>query len=297
MYIGMRQKRRFAIFMGFLFFISAIVSVSFLLQREVSEEFLKLSEPRNVVLSNVFEDSVTVTWVTDTKINGSLVVYDSDEERIGEFEDERNIGRSYTHYIEITGLSSGNSYEFEIALFDGKKYEFSTREVLADSFAPNVLEGSIDFEDVLVFLLVDDLVPNYPLSSFVVDGQWSFDVSDVTFSGNREAFDFRSDTPLKLLFYSKDGVKVIQGNRNVLFTRDGEFDGVVKLDGSENVFSYIPDFARFRGDFVEIQDIATDIENESVSEEILGVEEEELNREGQGSLQRLENLSDYGFYE
>ena len=295
MYIGIRQKRRFMFFLGFLFLITAIVSVSFLVQREISEEFLRLSEPRNVVLSNVFEDSVTVTWITDVKVNGSLVVYDSNGERMDEFEDVRNIGRSYTHYVEIVDLDPGTSYEFEI-VFDEKRYEFSTREVLAGSLAPHVLEGNLDSKDVLVFLVADDLNPNYPLSSPIIDGRWSFDVSELASAVGGERVEFRGDSPLRLLFYSDDGVKVIQGNRNVLFTRDGEFDGVVKLDGSEDIFSYIPDFARFKGDFVQMEDIARDIETEGVSEEILGVQENMDLKEG-GSLQRLENLSDYGFYE
>lgn len=295
MYIGVRQKRKFLIFATFLVLISAIGFVFFWLKKEVSEEFLQLSKPRNVVLSNVTQDSVTVTWVTDIKVEGSLIVHGSNGERIGEFSDVRNMRRSYTHYVEITDLKPSTSYKFKINLFDEKSYEFSTREVLANRPVPNILKGVFDIEDVLVFLLVDDLRPNYPLSSSVVDGQWSFNVSDITLPGGREVFDFRSDTPLKLLFYSEDGVKVIQGNRNVLFSKEGKFDGVVNLDGSEDIFSHIPDFAKFRGDF------AADIESDSASEEILGVEEEEEvleeDRGSGGSLQRLESLSDYGLYE
>ena len=308
MYISARQKKKFVVFAIFLIFACVLAFVVFWLNREATEEFRRLSQPKGVVLSNVGEDGVAISWVTEVKTEGSLVVYDVSGEAIEEFKDVRNIGRSNTHYVEISGLKPNSTYEFEILSSEGDKRSFSTRSVLPENPIPNVLSGYVDATDVLVFLLTDDLSQNYPLSSSVVNGQWSFDLSEITPASGEGIFDLRGDTPLKLLFYSNDGVKVIQGNRNALFARDGQFNGTVKLDGSENIFLHVPDFAKFKGDFVEVESVASDVEREGVSEDILGVEEkeeveeteelevvEEIEQEKESSIQRMESVSDYGF--
>ena len=301
MYISARQKRKIVVFtMSLLVF---LILGSFLIWK--NWEVLK---PENVVLSNVGENSVTVTWTTDTRSNGAVIVY-SGSEKIGEFKDTRNKGRGYKHYVEVSNLQPKTSYEFEIVSSDGERYEFSTRDILSEKPIPNVVRGEADVAHMLAFLLVDDLSSNYPLSTYTSsNGEWSFDLSEITPASGKGLFDLRGDTPLKLLFYSTDGVKVIQGNRNALFARNGEFNGTVKLDGSENVFLHIPDFAKFKEDFVEVENIATDIEGEDISEDILGVEEmeqvdeneelevvEEVEQVKESSIQRMESISDYGF--
>jgi hypothetical protein len=296
MYIGAKQKRQFLIFTVGFFVLIFVVSLLVILNNRGN------FAPRDVVLSNVREDGVTVTWITDIKARGSLILYENGE-RVGKFKDSRNFGGSYTHYVEITDLKPNTLYEFEIVSAEEEKFEFSTREVLSEIPTPNILRGTLDTSDTLVFLLVDDLTLTYPLSTYVEDSnEWSFNLANLTLVSGRGIFDFRSDTPLKLLFYNNDGVKVIQGNRNALFDRGGVFNNSVELDSSENIFSYIPDFAKFKGIPVEMENIANETENDVVPDDVLGVEdEEEVEKEerkieNDGNLQRLESPSDYGLY-
>ena len=312
MYITVRQKKKISLF---LFGMVVILLVSFLF---VWRTFFDL-EPRDVVLSNVGEDGVTVTWVTDMKVNGSLILY-QDGEKIRTYRDSRGVGRSHTHHVDIDGLNPDTSYEFEITPVGVLKsgvnmtYEFKTSKVIAERPIPDILTGFVesDSSDVLALLLVDDVDKGFPLSTHVSpNGQWSFNLS--VLSLDRSAFlDIRNDTPLKLLFYNNDGVKVLQGNKNVLFSRDGELKETVRLDGSEDVFSHIPNFARFRDSVTDFENIAIEPERDDETRHVLGVEEEidveevfdekeeekeqvveEIEKED--FLRRLDDLSDYGF--
>ncbi len=302
MYISTRQKKRFTVFAVLLLIFLFIFLFVLLGYREGLQ-------PKSVVLSNVRENGVVVTWVTYTKSNGSLILYE-DGERIGEFKDARSIGKRYTNYVEITNLKPSTLYEFEITPYGNDIFEFSTSDVYSEIFSPNILKGRVDAEDAIAFLLVDDLSLTYPLSTYVTaGGEWFFDLSKlITISGD---FTFRNDTPLKLLFYSDDGVKVIQGNRNLLFNKDGEFQSAVELDGVENIFSYVPGFAKFEDGALETVNIVADVDRVEPFEEIMGVETEEEKSdeenmeeeevesendevEGWGRLNEFERLTDYG---
>ncbi len=299
MYIGARQKRKF-----FVFFVTLILFVFigvgiFWVNKEMSEEFLELSEPRNVVLSNVGEDEVSVTWTTEVRTEGFLVLY-KDGEKVNEFNDSRGSGKRHTHYVDLSDLSPNTNYDFEIFSSgkrwlnsDGDLYSFVTSPLLSDIKAPRVVEGFIEVEDALVLLMVDDLNDRYPLSAFVSNGNWSVDLSKFSDSGD---FEFRNDTPLRVLFYSNEGSDIVRGNKNVLF-ENGEFLEDVELSKDENVFLSIPDMAKFRDEIVIIEEEEVEeVSEESEDDEVLGVDDQEEVEDVGERLEVSEDLTDYGLY-
>lgn len=311
MYIGARQKKKFLVFFAALVIFLIIGLGIFWVNEEMSEEFLELSEPKNVVLSNVGEDGVSVSWTTEVRTEGYLILY-KDGEKIGEFNDPRDGGRRYTHYVDVADLSPNTAYEFEIFSSEkrwlnsgGELYRFATNSLQSEVKASKLVEGLVDGDDVLVFLMVDDLTSQYPLSTYVSDGKWSVDLSKFS---HLDDFELRNDTPLKILFHSYEGTDVFRGNKNVLF-EDGEFLENVEFGKDENIFLLIPDVAKFReertvveeeAEVVEVEEVE-EIQAEEVEEEVLGAEDEESveieETEDVGvKLEVSDNLEDYGLY-
>lgn len=308
MYIGARQKKKIfislcvlAVFVAIFFFVNWF-------NGEITEEFLELSKPQNVVLSNVSEDSVVVSWVTEVKTEGFVVLYENDE-KVKEFVDSRGLGKSHTHYIRITELKPNTNYEFEIFSAEekrlneqGERFKFVTKDVVADLPSPNILKGILGVKDVLIFVLLDDLSLNYPASTYVSkNGEWSVDLSQIVSIVGNEELEIRPDAPLKILFFSNDGSKIIRGNKNTLFDKDGNLiESDFELTGSENVFLHIADIARFKEDPVFVEPIEPEeiIEDEDVmGVEIVKEEVEEYHDDTLWEqLEIKEKLFDYGLY-
>lgn len=304
MYISLRQKRKIVTSFVFLLFLAVFV---FLLVRDYSVGL----EPQGVVLSNVRENGVTVSWVTYSRVNSSLVLYQNGE-RIGEFRDSRGSGKSYTHYVDISNLSPGVSYEFEIIsagrkiLNNQERFAFSTSNVSSEISPSRILRGTVDSNEALVFLVIDDLTATYPVSTYVTgSGEWYLDIAKLGSADINSDFSFRPDTPLKLLFYSNDGVRVIQGNSNILFDEGGVFKEEIKLDRVDNIFSYIPEYARFKDAYIPLRHMTRESEViQESTENILGVVDEEdedvFDEDDQserrvGTMEKMEHTSDYGF--
>ena len=276
MYIGLREKKRFAIF-SILGFIALILVVLFLYSNRKES-----SEPENVILSNVWENSVTVTWTTKIRTKGYLSLY-KDSEKIGDFQDARGLGKSYTHYIDLSGLEPNTEYEFVISSAgverlnqDGERFEFSTRELLLQDRTPNIVNGTVQGRDTLVFVMLDDFSLNYPLSTYVREqGEWSIDLSKFLPVGNSGDFVFRGDAAIKVLFYGSKGGEVFRGNKNVLFDDQGNFKKEsLEITGLESIFPFISDVAKFKGiavvpereEIVEDDVLGIEIESESLEE-------------------------------
>ncbi len=301
MYIGARQKKKlFVFFVTLIIFVFIGVGVFW-----VNNEMAELSEPKNVVLSNVGEESVSVTWTTEVQTEGFLVLY-KDGEKVKEFNDSRGSGKRHTHYVDIAGLSPNTSYDFEIFSSgerwlnsDGELYSFVTSPLASNLKAPKIVEGFVEVEDVLVFLMVDDLVPHYPLSTFINNGIWSFDLSKLSHPDSPD-FELRNDTPLKILFYSNEGPAVIRGNKNILF-EEGEFLQKVEFSEGENIFLLIPDLAKFKEEIIVEEEEFVEVEEvPEPDEEVLGVDDNEEDQEKvedvREKLEVSENLTDYGLY-
>jgi hypothetical protein len=286
MYIGLRQRRKIVTFSVILLSVFFAFLVYFFFIRDRSSSSLFDITPKNVILSNVWEDSVTVTWTTQWKTPGRLYLYKGSE-KVGEYEDARGTKRRNTHYVNINGLEPGSIYEFEIVYSekrslnsDGSKFQFTTRPVLSDIPASVNANGSVNESGALIFIILDDLKESYPVAAYVTEaGNWSVDLSKIW-----SAYNVRDDSALKVIFYTNKGSQVFRGNKNVLFDSENNFvqEGFV-FDWAENPFLNIPDVAKFLGAPVVIENEKLLVEEEKVVEQnidesVLGIESREENR-------------------
>ncbi len=311
MYIGIRQKKKILMFSVVFVFLLVLLSGAIFSGKGISEDFLRASEPSNLVLSNFAEDSVTVTWTTQVKAEGYLILHKNGEQ-VGVFKDSRNLSKGYTHFVNITNLEQGTTYEFEIFSAgerrlnaENEMFEFKTKEVQENIVIPNIVTGFFgDQEDLLVFIILDDMSLHYPVSSSVAgEGVWSVDLSKLApFESLRE------DMSLRVMFYGEDGANIFRGNKNVLFDNEGKFAFTpFELDPEENPFVYISDLAKFKGIIVEnktneIEEELEEVEVEEVEEEVLGVVEEDVEIENNGGvkwekLDKEQIILDYGINE
>ncbi len=296
MYIGAKQKKKFLYFLIFLVLAILAGAGVFLLNWNVSES----SKPKDVLLSNVWEGSVTVTWITEVKAEGLLTVYEKGEE-VGDFKDARGAGKYHSHYVDIVGLKPNTIYEFEIYSAgekrlneNGERFEFATRSVVPNLPTSNVVNGVVEGKDVLIFVLLDDLNSNYPLSTYSLnDGPWSLDLSKLLPTDSEEDFVLRADDSLKLLFFSEKGTEVVRGHKRLLFDEENFFvESPLSLKKQENIFLEISEIAKFKKDAIILDEpvVKEEVEIEEIQEPEEPEEEEEIEEEegiGWGALEDL----------
>ncbi len=272
MYIGVKQQKKFLVFFVILVVFLILLFLTFWSYGNTKGSF----EPQDVVLGNLWEDSVSVSWFTDVKVDGFVFLYENGT-RAGKFEGASG-GKNFVHHVTISELKPNTIYEFEIysggekfLRDDGSRYIFSTLPLFSNQPVPNIVNGFVDGENVLVYVLLDDLSVNVPVSAFVgSSGQWSVDLSKIYRLERDESFEIGAETPLKILFYSNGGVKMIKGFKGALF----EEQAVVNLDGHEkNIFSHIPNAAKFT-EVLLFEEEEVIVKEEEVEEEVMGVEDE-----------------------
>jgi uncharacterized protein YxeA len=147
----MKKEKRIPTIVAFLILILGIVGGVFLI-RNASSWFIGANPeitPKEVKITNITENSFTVSWVTDSQTLG-FVKYGTDKEIPFTAQDDRdqlsgNQGNFFTHHVTLKGLTPSTNYFFKInsggKLFDnnGQLYEVKT--------APS-LQGSVRESDV-----------------------------------------------------------------------------------------------------------------------------------------------------
>ena len=308
MYVGLRQRRKIVTFLVVLFSLVLAFLVYFFYIQKDSADNLFDNTPSNVILSNVWENSVTVTWTTRLKTQGDLYLYKGGE-KVGEYKDSRGEKKRNTHYVNVNGLEPGTIYEFEIVSSgkkdrnsNGSKFQFTTRPVLDNIPTSVFANGVVNEFEVLVFIVLDDLKESYPVSAYITEGgNWSADLSRIW-----SAYNVRDDSALKVIFYTNKGSQAFRGNKNVLFDSENNFvQEEFVFDETENAFLNIPDVAKFLGAPVVIESEEVVVEKEEVVEQdvdesVLGIESrEESRRVNNGSFQwstldKNNDIVDYG---
>lgn len=142
--------------------------------------------PQSVQITNITDNSFTVSWITAKKVSGLVKLMDSGGERI--FPDIRDktgqLGLFTTHYIEVVGLSPNQKYRFVI-ISDGKEflakdnrpYQTRTARLFAGKVPrANLASGRVETVDgqpaagAIVYFKVEGVSP---LSSLVTSqGNW-----------------------------------------------------------------------------------------------------------------------------
>ena len=207
--------------------------------------------PQQVVISNVTNVSITLSWFTQKEVEGYVIpVLDGVEK--APVVDKRGSGKRFNHYVELKSLEPDTEYSF-ILLSDGERYESGssgvykakTLNVSTDTQAPvevhGFLEGS-SVEDSIVYIMFANKSA-YPVSTVVSSsGSWILyfytkNIEDQT------VVKVTDDTQL-VLMGRKDLTSgaVLEGTFSAMFDSNGKLNQAFtfELGDAQNLISYFP---------------------------------------------------------
>jgi hypothetical protein len=250
------------------------------------------ASPRDVVVTNLTTNSLTVTWFTDVAADGYVVPILNGNEQ-SPVRDKRGSGRRTSHYVELKSLEPNTSYSFVI-FSGGKKYtndggtnyEFTTAPVGADTPIPNPVHGSItgiSGDDVIVYLFPKNRSA-YPVSTTIPSGgNWIADLSSLRKVSDKSILKITDDTELVITAKNTSGKgAVLEGIYSALFDSNGKLNQTLTLqiENSEDLISYFPDESKLgssSGETPTTPDIPTTPTTPSIPDD---EEEEENENEG-----------------
>ena len=249
------QKRQLTLVLVLLFGIPATV---FLVYKGIQYIASADSDatPKNVFISNITTSSLTVSWVTEKKVDGYVVPIQNGTE-LESVADYRGEGKRVTHYVELGSLEPSTEYSF-IILSDGKKYKNDTKEFqfttppVSESLPEaNPIYGSVtgvQYDDAVVYILFADKSA-YPVSSPVPSsGNWTGDLSTFKKISDKSLLETTDDTQLVVIGLSGLDVGGVQeGKYTELFDKEkgGKlFENIVMEKIEEGkLLEYFPDIA------------------------------------------------------
>lgn len=160
---------------------------------------LKLIEPsgppQNVLISNVTDHQVTITWTTQKPTKGALLVSDNGKfpilpifTKVFKDDGEKLLGKMNfypTHKVTIDNLEPNKSYQFRIYQGWKKKYQgnFTTGPALSSINTPNPVYGRVISQDkkpVIGALVYFSASGSSLLSTLTNnEGRWSMDLANL----------------------------------------------------------------------------------------------------------------------
>ncbi len=192
----MKKTKRLPTILGIFILLAGATAGVFLI-RQGTNQFLRASQettPRQVKITNVTDNAFTVSWITDTAING-FIKYDISKELTLVAQDDRNeisgeTNSFSTHHVTIKGLKPKTTYFFKIfsdkkALdSDDQEYQATTASIIQDPLPENdVAYGTIvqadgsPAEGVVVYLSLANAVPQSTLTK--ASGSWLIPLSSI----------------------------------------------------------------------------------------------------------------------
>lgn len=150
------QHLRIPTIIGLGILLVGLVGAIFLVQQQqqlASRASQAAPVPRDVAISNITDQSFTVSWVTDSAASGFVALErEGTVQRVLDDRDKRSatLQTSTTHYVTIENLISSTTYRFRIGegidtIFDqqGQPYEVKTGTTLSDPPSPDSAQGLI----------------------------------------------------------------------------------------------------------------------------------------------------------
>ena len=207
--------------------------------------------PEQVVISNVTNVSIVLSWYTQKEVEGYVIpVLDGVEK--APVADKRGAGKRLSHYVELRSLEPDTEYSF-ILMSDDQKYESGTTgaykaktlNVAKETPSPvevhGFLEGS-SIEDSIVYILFENKSA-YPVST-VVSSSGSWMVYLYTNNIDDESIvKVTADTKL-VLMGRKDLANgaVLEGTFSALFDSNRKLNQAYtfELGDTQNLISYFP---------------------------------------------------------
>lgn len=166
--------------------------------------------PKQIKVTNISDNSFTVSWVTDKKSVG-FVSYGESEKFGGVAADDRDNGAQktrFTHHVTVKNLDPEKVYFFKINS-EGKAYQQKTASTTSD--APPLAKpifGSILNEDgkapkeAIVFVTP---AGGTPLSTFTRDGKWLITLNNARLEDLSAYISLNKDDRVQIFVQSPEG--------------------------------------------------------------------------------------------
>lgn len=184
----MNNKIKLPTILGVLILVSGIIAGVWLIN---SRQEFKLSAniealPKNVRVSNITDNSVTVTWTTDIESNG-FVKWGTDNNSLSKVSLEDSPTKSYVHSSNILGINSGSTIYFKINSnstdYDNGGLPWQTKSLSTKQSADtsNIASGTVLLQDgkspalAIVYLSINGVILSGTTSS---EGNYVIPVSN-----------------------------------------------------------------------------------------------------------------------
>lgn len=212
--------------------------------------------PKDVVVTNLTTNSLTVTWFTEVSADGYVVPVLNGVEQ-SPVRDRRGSGKRTSHYVELKSLEPNTKYSFVIVSGsnkysndNGQNYEFTTAPVGIDTPIPNPVHGSvqgISGDDVVIYISVKNKGA-YPVSTTIPSGgNWIVDLSSFRKISDKSMLKITDDTELVLMAKNTASRgSVLEGSYSALFDSNGKLNQTLSLEIVEvpDLISFLPDEAK-----------------------------------------------------
>ncbi len=209
--------------------------------------------PKDVVITNLTTNSLTVTWFTENSTEGYVVPLLNGVEQ-SPVRDKRGGGNRTSHYVELRALEPSTKYSFTIVSggskytnSNGINYEFTTASVGTDTPIPNPIHGTvtgISNDDVVVYVFPKNK-STYPVSTTIPSGgNWIVDLSSLRKISDKSMVKITDDTELVLMAKNTANKgAVLEGAYSSLFDSNGKLNQTLSLAIGElgDLISYFPD--------------------------------------------------------
>lgn len=209
--------------------------------------------PKNVILTNITSNAVSITWTTDSETAGSVTV-NSGKGDSTPFVDIRGTDRRKTHHVDIVDLDPSKDYSFSILSNDtkygdekGKSFKFRTSPVTSETPVPKPVYGSVegtDKNDVVVYITLEGDNNTYPASSATTaTGKWIVDLSALRDPSTKDLVKIDSNTKINILAKGADTLGgSISGTYGELIDSEGQLNTQLQLSDipTDSLLSEIP---------------------------------------------------------
>lgn len=250
MYITPRQKRRYLITSILLVLAIPVTVVAIYFVTQWISSAGQDKTPKEVAISNLTTSSLTVTWVTGAKTNGSLIVVKEGKES-SPIIDTRGADTRKTHFVELVSLEPNTEYSFKI-LSDGeeftsegnKNFKFRTAPLTDETPVPKPIYGKakgLDADDGIIFIFVTAPQPSMPVSAVPSStGNWIVDLSALKSTDGSSSVSVASDAEITVVVQGADDKGAVEkGVYSDIFDDSGELKESVDLTVDAGIQAFV----------------------------------------------------------
>ncbi|MCB9790821.1 fibronectin type III domain-containing protein [Candidatus Nomurabacteria bacterium] len=250
MYITPRQKRRYLVTSILLVIAIPVTVVAIYFATQWLSSAGQDKTPQEVAISNLTTNSLTVTWVTGKKTNGSIIVV-KDKKDSSPVIDTRGADTRKTHFVELVSLEPDTDYTFKI-VSDGeeftsegnKNFKFHTAPLTDETPVPKPVYGKakgLSADDAIIFVFVSSPEESLPVSAVPsATGNWIVDLSSLKSTDGSSSVSVSSDTEVTVIVQGADDKGAVEtGTYSDVFDDSGELKESVDLTVDTGIQAFV----------------------------------------------------------